>query len=79
MPAETILVPVGGVDATNIPDWVAAGAAGFGIGSSIYKPGDGVGDVTRKALALMRALGQDRGALIAARAGLASRFPAGPQ
>src|SRR5437764_2487803 len=40
LPAGTRLVPVGGVDAATIPAWRAAGAAGYGIGSAIYKPGD---------------------------------------
>ena len=40
LPAGTSLLPVGGIDAGNIPAWRAAGAAGFGIGSAIYKPGD---------------------------------------
>jgi len=39
MPAGTILVPVGGVDATTIPTWLKAGAKGFGVGSALYKPG----------------------------------------
>ncbi len=55
MPPETILLPVGGVDAANIGVWVRAGAGGFGIGGSIYKPGDTAADVGRKASALMRA------------------------
>ena len=40
LPPNTVVLPVGGIDAGNIPAWRAAGAAGFGIGSSIYKPGD---------------------------------------
>ncbi len=55
MPPETLLLPVGGVDAANIGVWVRAGAGGFGIGSSIYKPGDTAADVRRKAGALMQA------------------------
>jgi len=34
------VLPVGGIDAGNIPAWRAAGAAGFGIGSAIYRPSD---------------------------------------
>ena len=55
LPRETIVLPVGGVDATNIPAWTRAGAAGFGIGGSIYKPGDTAAEVARKAAALMQA------------------------
>ena len=56
LPKETMVLPVGGVDAANIPAWLRAGAAGFGIGSSIYKPGDTATDVARKAGALTQAL-----------------------
>ena len=56
LPGGTSILPVGGVDATNIPAWHAAGAAGYGIGSAIYKPGDDAATVTRKAEALTAAL-----------------------
>lgn len=36
---DTLLLPVGGISAHNMGDWRAAGASGFGIGSSLYKPG----------------------------------------
>lgn len=39
VPAGTRFLPVGGVDATNLADWLAAGAAGAGIGSTLYAPG----------------------------------------
>ena len=39
LPPATPLLAVGGVDAGNIPNWLKAGIAGFGIGSSLYKPG----------------------------------------
>ena len=56
LPAGTPLIPVGGVDAATIPGWQAAGAAGYGIGSAIYKPGDDPATVTAKAAALLLAL-----------------------
>jgi 2-dehydro-3-deoxyphosphogalactonate aldolase len=37
--------------------WTAAGAAGFGIGSSIYKPGDTPDVVASKAQRLVAASG----------------------
>ena len=40
LPKGTAVLPVGGMDAGNIPAWRAAGAAGFGIGSALYRPGD---------------------------------------
>jgi 2-dehydro-3-deoxyphosphogalactonate aldolase len=39
LPAGTPLMPVGGIAPHNMGEWRAAGAAGFGIGSSLYKPG----------------------------------------
>lgn len=56
LPEATMLLPVGGVDASNIPGWRAAGAAGFGIGSAIYKPGDTADAVRAKAEKLLTAL-----------------------
>lgn len=56
LPPGTLVVPVGGVSVENIPEWTAAGAAGFGIGSSIYKPGDTPEIVEKKARALVAAV-----------------------
>ena len=39
LPAGTLLLPVGGIAPGNMGAWRAAGAHGFGIGSSLYKPG----------------------------------------
>jgi 2-dehydro-3-deoxyphosphogalactonate aldolase len=55
LPAGTAVLPVGGIDATNMAAWRAAGAAGFGIGSAIYKPGDNPETVGAKAHALIAA------------------------
>jgi 2-dehydro-3-deoxyphosphogalactonate aldolase len=57
LPKGTMILPVGGMDATTIPLWKPAGAAGYGIGSAIYKPGDSAATVAGKARALMAALG----------------------
>jgi 2-dehydro-3-deoxyphosphogalactonate aldolase len=56
LPADTMVLPVGGIAADNLAPWLAAGAAGFGIGSSIYKPGDTPDIVAGKARALVAAL-----------------------
>jgi 2-dehydro-3-deoxyphosphogalactonate aldolase len=56
LPGSAIVVPVGGVDATQVAPWMAAGALGLGVGSSIYKPGDDAQAVERKAQALQAAL-----------------------
>jgi len=39
LPRGTPLMPVGGITPSNMAEWRAAGAAGFGIGSALYKPG----------------------------------------
>lgn len=39
LPAGTPLMPVGGVTPASMDVWRAAGAAGFGIGSALFKPG----------------------------------------
>ena len=53
LPAGTMVLPVGGIGADNMGPWRAAGAAGFGIGSLIYKPGDTPEIVSVKARLLM--------------------------
>jgi 2-dehydro-3-deoxyphosphogalactonate aldolase len=57
LPKGTPVVPVGGMAAESIPAWRAAGAAGFGIGSALYKPGDAAAVVGQRARALRAALG----------------------
>lgn len=39
LPERVALLAVGGVSIGTIPDWLAAGAAGMGIGSTLYRPG----------------------------------------
>jgi 2-dehydro-3-deoxyphosphogalactonate aldolase len=56
LPGGTVMMPVGGIGAANIPAWRAAGADGFGIGSAIYRPGDTAETVARKARELVAAL-----------------------
>jgi 2-dehydro-3-deoxyphosphogalactonate aldolase len=56
LPAGTMVMPVGGIDASNMSGWIDAGAAGFGIGSSIYRAGDSAEVVAGKARVLVRAL-----------------------
>ena len=58
LPPGTAVLPVGGIDAGNIPEWRAAGAAGYGIGSAIYKPGDSAAVVAKKAAKLVQSLGR---------------------
>lgn len=55
LPAGTRLLPVGGISAAKLPAWRAAGAAGFGMGSSLFKPGKTAALVAEDALALVAA------------------------
>lgn len=56
LPKHAAVLPVGGIDAANMRPWLEAGAAGFGIGSAIYKPGDSAARVSEKAAALVAGL-----------------------
>lgn len=50
LPAGTPVMPVGGIAPDNMQAWRAAGAAGFGIGSALYKPGKSAAAVRESAL-----------------------------
>ncbi|MFQ5982870.1 MAG: 2-dehydro-3-deoxy-6-phosphogalactonate aldolase [Woeseiaceae bacterium] len=39
LPDDTIYLPSGGITAHKVKSWMAAGAAGFGLGTSLYTPG----------------------------------------
>ncbi|MEH6415929.1 2-dehydro-3-deoxy-6-phosphogalactonate aldolase [Pseudomonas sp. CGJS7] len=52
LPADTAVLPVGGIVADKLEAWRAAGASGFGIGSTLYKPGCTPEHVARTARAL---------------------------
>jgi len=56
LPPGTMVLPVGGMDAGTMAAWRDAGAAGFGIGSAVYRPGDTAAIVAAKAAALLAAL-----------------------
>jgi 2-dehydro-3-deoxyphosphogalactonate aldolase len=56
LPKDAIVIPVGGIDSKSIAVWRAAGAHGFGAGSSIYRPGDDAKAVKQKAKALLEAI-----------------------
>lgn len=55
LPKGTPLIPVGGIGADNMAVWRAAGAAGFGLGSSLYRPGDDAATVRVKATTIVSA------------------------
>lgn len=56
LPKGTPVLPVGGIGAGNMAEWRRAGAAGFGIGSSLYKPGDAAEIVGERARTLVEAI-----------------------
>lgn len=56
LPYDFPLIAVGGIDASNAREWIKAGADGLGVGSSVYRPGDGAGTVLEKAKALICAI-----------------------
>ena len=58
VPAGTRLLPVGGIAPDNMAPWTAAGAAGFGLGSALYRPGVTAGEVGERARAFIAALGR---------------------
>jgi len=56
LPKDVGLIPVGGVVAANIGAWFAAGATGFGIGSSLYQAGRTAEDLYPRAVAIIAAM-----------------------
>lgn len=55
IPAQVPLLPVGGVSPQNLSAYRAAGASGAGLGSALYRPGDGAEKVRAQALAFVQA------------------------
>lgn len=49
LPAATQVFMVGGVGPDNFGEWLKAGANGFGIGTSLYKPGFTAAEVATRA------------------------------
>jgi len=56
LPPELPILPVGGISPENMTGYRQAGAAGFGIGSALYKPGDTPETIRQRARAFMAAL-----------------------
>ena len=56
LPRDIPLVVVGGIRPDNMRPYVEAGAKGFGLGSSLYKPGMAAGEVAANARAFVAAL-----------------------
>lgn len=56
LPRETRVLPVGGIVPDGMGPWREAGAAGFGLGSALYKPGLSADAVGANARAFVAAL-----------------------
>lgn len=55
LPKDIKLLPVGGITPDNMADFRAAGVAGFGLGSALYKPGMDAATVAAHAAAFTNA------------------------
>ncbi|MEM6383213.1 MAG: 2-dehydro-3-deoxy-6-phosphogalactonate aldolase [Pseudomonadota bacterium] len=55
LPPTATTYAVGGVTAETIPQWLAAGAYGFGLGSSLFRPGDSADAVAARAREIVKA------------------------
>jgi 2-dehydro-3-deoxyphosphogalactonate aldolase len=60
LPPSIPLYAVGGANPDNFGDYFAAGCAGFGLGTYIYKPGMSAADVAQRAIAAVAAYEQRR-------------------
>lgn len=56
LPSDLRVLPVGGIVPEGMAPWRQAGAAGFGLGSALYKPGMTAGEVGARARAFVTAL-----------------------
>jgi len=57
LPKHVRVLPVGGIVPEGMAPWREAGAAGFGLGSALYKPGMSAAEVGTHARAFVAALG----------------------
>ncbi|GBR40911.1 2-keto-3-deoxy-6-phosphogluconate aldolase [Neoasaia chiangmaiensis NBRC 101099] len=60
-PVGTRFIPVGGITPDNMGPWLEAGAAGFGLGSALYRKGDSAAAVGEKARRFIAALNTKQG------------------
>jgi 2-dehydro-3-deoxyphosphogalactonate aldolase len=60
LPPAMPLYAVGGANPDNFAEYFAAGCAGFGLGTYIYKPGMRAGDIAARALAAVAAYDREK-------------------
>ena len=58
IPRSIPIIVVGGVKPETMQPWLDAGAAGFGLGSGLYRPGQSGSETLEKAQAYVAALGR---------------------
>ena len=51
LPKDVPIIVVGGIQPDNMRPWLDAGAAGFGLGGGLYKPGQAAAETAEKARA----------------------------
>ncbi|MEO6321480.1 MAG: 2-dehydro-3-deoxy-6-phosphogalactonate aldolase [Polaromonas sp.] len=56
LPLGTKIYAVGGIDAVNIDSFSAAGAAGVGVGGSLFRPEYGIEQIRQSALSLVNGM-----------------------
>jgi 2-dehydro-3-deoxyphosphogalactonate aldolase len=61
LPANVPVLPVGGIAAESMAPWLASGAAGFGLGSALYRPGFTAAEVRERASRFVAAIAEARG------------------
>lgn len=62
LPPQVPVLAVGGINTGNMGEFLAAGAAGFGIGGSLFKPGKLLADIAADAREIVAAFKAARGA-----------------
>ena len=63
LPKDIQIHAVGGVTPSNMAEWLACGVSGFGIGSSLYKPGNSLEKTAESARTLVAAYAKARGSI----------------
>jgi 2-dehydro-3-deoxyphosphogalactonate aldolase len=60
LPTSVRVFPVGGIGVADIPAWLTAGAAGFGLGSELFRPEYELEEIAQRAADLVRAVREAR-------------------
>ena len=54
LPSKTKIYVVGGIETKDMASWIVSGAFGFGIGSTLYKPGYNTDKIEQNAAQIIR-------------------------